>query len=186
MAEVDSFLALGDSFTEGMEDELGPDRRHLGWADRVATALAAERPQLVYGNLATRGRLLDQVLAEQLPVALELEPDLVTFHAGPNDVLRPGMDLTGVAARYDEAVAAQRGREHRRAVHGHRAGRGHQPVRGSARDPPSTCAPPRRRRSPLGCPLPRTLGRSSAARVSSGDGVSAKRPELTRLVSNGS
>ena len=104
MAEVDSFLALGDSFTEGMEDELGPDRRHLGWADRVATALAAERPQLVYGNLATRGRLLDQVLAEQLPVALELEPDLVTFHAGPNDVLRPGMELTGVAARYDEAV----------------------------------------------------------------------------------
>lgn len=105
MVEVDSFLALGDSFTEGMEDELGPDGRHRGWADRVAVALAVERPGLVYGNLAIRGRLLDQVIAEQLPVALELRPDLVSFHAGPNDVLRPGMDLAGLAGRYDDAVA---------------------------------------------------------------------------------
>lgn len=105
MVEITSFLALGDSFTEGMEDELGPDGRHLGWADRVAAALALEQPELVYGNLAIRGRLLDQVLDEQLPVALDLRPDLVSFHAGPNDVLRPGMDLAGLATRYDEAVA---------------------------------------------------------------------------------
>jgi len=105
VVEVDSFLALGDSFTEGMEDELGPDGRYLGWADRVAAALAVERPGLRYGNLAIRGRLLDQVIAEQLPVALELRPDLVSFHAGPNDVLRPGMDLPALAARYDDAVA---------------------------------------------------------------------------------
>ena len=105
MDEVASFLALGDSFTEGMEDDLGPDGRHRGWADRVAAALAVERPALVYGNLAVRGRLLDQVIAEQLPVALELRPDLVSFHAGPNDVLRPGMDLAALATRYDDAVA---------------------------------------------------------------------------------
>lgn len=105
MVEVGSFLALGDSFTEGMEDERGPDGRHRGWADRVAMALAAGRPDLVYGNLAIRGRLLDQVIAEQLPVALDLRPDLVSFHAGPNDVLRPGMDLSDLAARYDDAAA---------------------------------------------------------------------------------
>ena len=105
VVEVDSFLALGDSFTEGMEDEVGPDGRYLGWADRVAAALAAQRPGLRYGNLAIRGRLLDEVVAEQLPVALELRPDLVSFHAGPNDVLRPGMDLPALASRYDDAVA---------------------------------------------------------------------------------
>ena len=105
MVEVDSFLALGDSFTEGMEDELASDGRHRGWADRVAGALAAARPGFRYGNLAIRGRLLDQVIAEQVPVALELGPDLVSFHAGPNDVLRPGTDLPALAARYDDAVA---------------------------------------------------------------------------------
>jgi lysophospholipase L1-like esterase len=105
VVEVSSFLALGDSFTEGMEDELGPDGRHLGWADRVAAALAAERSGFAYGNLAVRGRLLEQVITEQLPVALELRPDLVSFHAGPNDVLRPGTNLSGLAARYDDAVA---------------------------------------------------------------------------------
>jgi hypothetical protein len=44
------------------------------------------------------------VLAEQLPVALALAPDLVTFHAGPNDVLRPGVDLPALLGRYEAAV----------------------------------------------------------------------------------
>ncbi len=103
---MDSFLALGDSFTEGMEDERAPDGRHRGWADRVAFALAAQHPGLRYGNLAVRGRLLDQVVAEQLPRALELGADVVSFHAGANDVLRAGTDLRALAARYDAAVAA--------------------------------------------------------------------------------
>ena len=102
---IDSFLALGDSFTEGMEDQRGPDGRHRGWADRVATALAVRHPGLRYGNLAVRGRLLDQVVYQQLPAAVELRPELVSFHAGANDVLRPGTDLSSLGARYDVAVA---------------------------------------------------------------------------------
>jgi lysophospholipase L1-like esterase len=102
--EVGSYLALGDSFTEGMHDELDPAGHHRGWADRVAEALAAERPDLRYGNLAIRGRLLDQVVAEQVPVALALRPDLVSFHAGANDLLRPGPDVAGLVYRYDLAV----------------------------------------------------------------------------------
>lgn len=100
------FVALGDSFTEGLEDELGPDERHRGWADRVAAALAVEQGSVRYANLAVRGRLLDQVVAEQLPVALRLGPELVSFHAGPNDVLRPRTDLPALLGRYDDAVAA--------------------------------------------------------------------------------
>jgi lysophospholipase L1-like esterase len=103
---IRSYVALGDSFTEGMEDELGPDGRHRGWADRVAAGLAVAQGSVRYANLAVRGRLLDQVVAEQLPVALRLAPDLVSFHAGPNDVLRPRTDLTALLARYDAAVAA--------------------------------------------------------------------------------
>ena len=103
-----SFVALGDSFTEGMQDELGPDGRHLGWADRVAAALAVATGGVRYANLAVRGRLLDQVVDEQLPVALALTPDLVSFHAGPNDALRPRTDIAGVLRRYDTAVAQLR------------------------------------------------------------------------------
>src|SRR3954463_564759 len=104
-----TFVALGDSFTEGMQDELGPDGRHIGWADRVAAAIAIRTGVLRYANLAIRGRLLDQVVAEQLPGALELAPDLVSFHAGPNDVLRPrGPAVADILGRYDAAVARLR------------------------------------------------------------------------------
>lgn len=105
---ISRFVALGDSFTEGLEDEPGPDRRHRGWADRVAAALAVEQGRVRYANLAVRGRLLDQVVAEQLPVALELAPDLVSFHAGPNDVLRPRADVPAILERYDAAVGTLR------------------------------------------------------------------------------
>src|SRR6478735_8585271 len=98
------FVALGDSFTEGLEDDLGPEGRHLGWADRVAAALATRDGGLRYANLAVRGRLLDQVVDEQVPAALALAPDLVSFHAGPNDVLRPGRDVDAVVRRYADAV----------------------------------------------------------------------------------
>jgi lysophospholipase L1-like esterase len=98
------FVALGDSFTEGMEDELGPAGRHRGWADRVAAALAVRSGGLRYANLAVRGRLLDQVVAEQIPVAESLRPDLVSFHAGPNDVLRPRVEPGSVLSRYRSAV----------------------------------------------------------------------------------
>ena len=94
-----TFVALGDSFTEGLEDDLGPAGRHLGWADRVAAALATREGGLRYANLAVRGRLLDQVVAEQVPAALALRPDLLSFHAGPNDVLRPGRDVGAVVRR---------------------------------------------------------------------------------------
>ena len=57
------FVALGDSFTEGLMDEVGPDGRHRGWADRVAEALAARASAegadgIEYANLAVRGRLV--------------------------------------------------------------------------------------------------------------------------------
>lgn len=108
MTRIERFVALGDSFTEGLHDTVGPDGRHLGWADRVADALAIHHGGVQYANLAVRGRLLDEVVADQTPVALALEPDLISFHAGANDVLRPNADLEVLARGYDAAVAELR------------------------------------------------------------------------------
>ncbi|MEW1697531.1 SGNH/GDSL hydrolase family protein [Streptomyces sp. NPDC093249] len=102
-----SYAAIGDSFTEGVGDP-GPDGTYLGWADRFAVLLADQLPEheaFRYANLAVRGRLLDQIVAEQVPRARELAPDLVTFCAGGNDIIRPGTDPDDVAERFERAVA---------------------------------------------------------------------------------
>lgn len=100
---IDAFVAIGDSFTEGLNDP-GPGGGYRGWADLVAGALAAGRPGFRYANLAIRGKLLGQVLAEQVPRAAELAPDLVTLAAGGNDILR-GTDVDALAEQFEPAVA---------------------------------------------------------------------------------
>lgn len=101
------YVALGDSFTEGVGDP-DPARPNglRGWADRVAEVLAAQpgAEDFGYANLAIRGRKLAPIVADQVGPALALAPDLVTIHAGANDVLRPRVDLDALAATYDEAV----------------------------------------------------------------------------------
>jgi lysophospholipase L1-like esterase len=104
------YVALGDSFTEGVGDP-DPARPNgvRGWADRVAEVLARHATEgdreFGYANLAIRGRKLQPILDEQLEPAISLEPDLVTIHGGGNDVLRPRVDLDSLAAAYDAAVA---------------------------------------------------------------------------------
>jgi lysophospholipase L1-like esterase len=78
-----SFLAIGDSFTEGLNDP-GPAGNYRGWADRLAELMAVQQPALRYANLAIRGKYLHQIIEDQLPVALAERPDLVTFSAGGN------------------------------------------------------------------------------------------------------
>lgn len=101
-----SYAAIGDSFTEGVGDP-GPDGGFVGWADRFAVLLDDLAPEHTfrYANLAVRGRLLDQIVAEQVPRAKELAPDLVSFCAGGNDIIRPGSDPDAVAERFEAAVA---------------------------------------------------------------------------------
>lgn len=101
--ELNSFLALGDSFTEGLND-VRPDGSMRGWADRFAVLMDDVHPGVRYANLAVRGKVLDQIVHDQLPVALAERPDLVSFSAGGNDILRPGSDPDEVAARYATAV----------------------------------------------------------------------------------
>lgn len=99
-----SFVALGDSFTEGLNDP-APGGGFRGWADRLASMLAAERPGLRYANLAVRGKLLRQIVREQVPAAVSLSPALVSLAGGGNDILRPGGDPDTLAELFDAAVA---------------------------------------------------------------------------------
>lgn len=99
-----SFVAVGDSFTEGMCDPY-PDGTYRGWADLVAARLALESgPDFRYANLAVRGRLFDRVVDEQVPVLHTLRPDLVSFAAGGNDVLRRRCDPVAMVARVDRVI----------------------------------------------------------------------------------
>jgi lysophospholipase L1-like esterase len=111
-----SYVAVGDSFTEGLDDPR-PHGGYRGWADLVAARLAEEyrsaqlgRPaaeethDFRYANLAVRGRLFDSVVDDQVTVALRMRPDLVSFAAGGNDVLRRSFDGPAMMARFDEVV----------------------------------------------------------------------------------
>nr|WP_198426182.1 GDSL-type esterase/lipase family protein [Microbacterium ureisolvens] len=102
------FVALGDSITEGLCDASRmPAGQYRGWADRLAQLLAhaqgSDQP-FRYANLAVRSRRVHHVLAEQLPHALALRPDLVSVLIGANDLVARHVDPVAVAARLEEAV----------------------------------------------------------------------------------
>src|SRR3954454_16195318 len=103
------FVALGDSTTEGLMDPLPDGSGFRGWADRLAEMLAAAEPDLLYANLAVRGKLARQVRETHLEPALALRPDLVSVLAGLNDMLRRNVDVAAVIGELDGMVARLRG-----------------------------------------------------------------------------
>ncbi len=107
MPNLNQFIALGDSLTEGLSDKY-PDGSYRGWADRVADEISKQNPDFRYANLAVRGKLIEQVVEDQLQVALPWmrgSQTLVTFHAGANNVLRPKFEPNQVFETYAGAVA---------------------------------------------------------------------------------
>jgi lysophospholipase L1-like esterase len=99
-------VICGDSYSEGMSDEI-IGGQYRGWGDRVADGLAKKSATFTYANLAVRGKLLPQVIEDQVPIALTYVtgPDtLISFHAGANDALRPGFDPVLAKERYQSTV----------------------------------------------------------------------------------
>src|SRR5690348_3642926 len=107
MVRVHRFVALGDSFTEGLSD-LYPDGRARGWADLVADVLAGETDDFSYANLAVRSLRIDAIVERQLPVAVALRPDLASIAGGANDLLGLRVDVDHVIGRLDEAIRTLR------------------------------------------------------------------------------
>lgn len=102
--EAMRLVSIGDSFTEGVGDEL-PDGTPRGWADLLASGLARDRGEPVeYANLAIRGRLAGQIVDEQLEPALALEPTALTFNGGGNDLMRPRADLDRLRALTEHVI----------------------------------------------------------------------------------
>lgn len=105
MAKI-RFAALGDSFTEGVGDELS-DGYVRGWADLFAEGVARSTTQQVdYANFAIRGKLLAPIIAEQLEPAIALGPTLVSFAGGGNDMLRPNVDVATLVKQTERTLHA--------------------------------------------------------------------------------
>ena len=87
------FIVCGDSYSEGMTDEV-VDGKYRGWADRVADVMADAHADFTYMNLAVRGKLIGQVVEDQVPTALAFAtgPDtLVSFT--PEQMMRSVLDI---------------------------------------------------------------------------------------------
>lgn len=84
------YVALGDSLSEGVSD-WGQGDPSIGFAGLLAERLRAGAPDLTFTNLGVGGAKAADVLRDQLPRAIALQPDLVTLVVGANDVpVTPG------------------------------------------------------------------------------------------------
>ena len=98
------YVAIGDSFTEGVGDEL-PDGHVRGWADLVAQGWADASGQAIeYANLAIRGKLIWPIVEQQLEPALALKPTHLSFNGGGNDMLRPRASTAHIVAAWERVL----------------------------------------------------------------------------------
>ncbi len=88
MERVVTFAVLGDSAASGVGDA-GPHGVNRGWAYYLTQSFMHP---VVYSNLSRPGAQSIEVVEHQLPLALELEPDICAVIVGGNDALRNGFD----------------------------------------------------------------------------------------------
>ncbi|HSZ42151.1 MAG TPA: SGNH/GDSL hydrolase family protein [Trebonia sp.] len=96
-------VTLGDSITLGMGDP-APGGGWRGFAEHLSTGLTT--PEL--HNLAQIGAQARHVERDQLPVALELRPEIATVIVGINDTLRAGFQPDRTGQAIERTVAALR------------------------------------------------------------------------------
>ncbi len=107
--KIRSYVALGDSLSEGLGDFGFEDNRvHAGWTDRLATLLAKEATfhghEFHYANVAIRGAKIADIMGVQLERALALKPDLVTVMAGQNDLLSSAENMPKLEAQFRDGI----------------------------------------------------------------------------------
>lgn len=78
------FVAIGDSFTEGIGDEV-EGIALKSWVDHFVQLCVND---IEYANFAKRGLVTKEIRSQQLEKALTFNPDLVSLIAGANDVLK--------------------------------------------------------------------------------------------------
>ncbi|WP_316525424.1 SGNH/GDSL hydrolase family protein [Kitasatospora brasiliensis] len=100
--ELLRFVALGDSLTEGVGDQV--DEGWRGWAAVLAHSLAPEGRRVEFTNLAYSGALTGELTLRQLPRALALRPQLAAVVVGGNDTLRAGFDIRRTTVELDATM----------------------------------------------------------------------------------
>src|SRR5690606_18008319 len=70
--------------------------------------IAAQQGSLLYANLGVRGLRTSEIRERQLEPALGMEPDLVTFFSGTNDVVARRFDIDRVAVEVEAVHRALR------------------------------------------------------------------------------
>jgi lysophospholipase L1-like esterase len=93
-------LVMGDSIAAGIGDPV-EGYLDLGWADRLAAALAA-----AYLNVGRVGAHAVEVREGQLGQALAFGPDLAVVAAGANDAFRRSFAAPAVEAELERIVSA--------------------------------------------------------------------------------
>ncbi|WP_141444384.1 SGNH/GDSL hydrolase family protein [Bacillus cereus] len=78
------FVAIGDSFTEGIGDEV-EGIALKSWIDHFVQLCEND---IEYANFAKRGLVTEEIRSQQLEKALTFNPDLVSLITGANDVLK--------------------------------------------------------------------------------------------------
>ncbi|PFV00600.1 lipase [Bacillus cereus] len=78
------FIAIGDSFTEGIGDEV-EGIALKSWVDHFVQLYVND---IEYVNFAKRGLVTKEIRSQQFEKALTIKPDLVSLIAGANDVLK--------------------------------------------------------------------------------------------------
>lgn len=106
---IRSYVALGDSLSEGLGDfGFAESRVHSGWADRFAMLLAREAKKhnhdFHYANMAIRGAKIADIMGIQLERALAEKPDLVTVMAGQNDLLSSTENMPKLERQFREGI----------------------------------------------------------------------------------
>jgi lysophospholipase L1-like esterase len=82
-----NYVAIGDSFTEGIGDPVD-GFQSIGSMERLSQILKRSNPNLKFTNLANRGLMITEIRQSQLVRALSLKPDFITIVAGANDILK--------------------------------------------------------------------------------------------------
>ena len=100
-----SFLAIGDSITEGYGDPVG-GLACRSWADWVFDALRTVAPDLAYRNVGSKGATASTILREQVPEIEAVRPDLVSVTVGANDARKPGWTAKVFESQYASILDA--------------------------------------------------------------------------------
>ena len=93
------YAAIGDSITAGYGDPVSglPLR---SWPSLLVERIKPLNPAFRYLNAGMPGADLDDILRDQVNLALELKPDLLSITAGANDIIRPHYDAERFMAQY--------------------------------------------------------------------------------------